>query len=314
MIRLSAPAGDGAMHDASDTVASIDGEGAVAVICGGGKLPAEVLRAATDRGRRVVAIAIKGEADPSVEAFSPVHLGWGQIGKLASHLEREKVRDLVMIGSITRRPELREIVSDLGTMRRLPKIIASLAGGDDSLLKKVIRFFEAEGFRVVGAHEVAPQLLAQPGCMAGTIGTPPKGELLADMELGAATVAELGRLDIGQAAVCFHGRIIAVEGAEGTDSMLERCRELRERGRVRGKGGVLVKCAKPGQDLRVDLPTIGPGTVQRVLDAGLSGIAIEAGRVLIAERAETVALAARSGVFLYGISGKPASAQAESGR
>lgn len=311
MIRLSAPAGDGAMHDASDTATTNGSDGAVAVICGGGKLPAEVLRAASDRGRRVVAIAIKGEADPSVEAFSPVHLGWGQIGKLASHLEREKVRDLVMIGSITRRPELREIVSDLGTMRRLPKIIASLAGGDDSLLKKVIRFFEAEGFRVVGAHEVAPQLLAQPGCMAGT---PPKGELLADMELGAATVAELGRLDIGQAAVCFHGRIIAVEGAEGTDSMLERCRELRERGRVRGKGGVLVKCAKPGQDLRVDLPTIGPGTVQRVRDAGLSGIAIEAGRVLIAERAETVALAARSGVFLYGISGKAAEAQAGNGQ
>lgn len=280
---------------------SLSEEGTVAVICGGGRLPVEVIRAARERGRRVVAIAIRGEADPAVDDFAPLHLGWGQIGKLANHLQSEGVRELVMIGSVTRRPELREILGDLGTVRRLPKILASLAGGDDSLLKKVIRLFEDEGFRVVGAHEVAPQLLATVGCMAGP---EPRGDLLADLRLGAAAVAELGRLDIGQAAVCLNGRIIAVEGAEGTDAMLERCRDLRARGRVRGKGGVLVKCAKPGQDLRVDLPTIGPGTVEKVVEAGLAGIAVEAGRVLIAERGEALALAARQGVFVFGISGR----------
>ncbi len=280
---------------------SVDGD-PVAVICGGGRLPVEVIASARAEGRRVVAIAIRGEADADVDAFDPVRLGWGQIGKLASHLEREGVRDVVLIGSVTKRPEIREIVGDLGTMRRLPKIIASLVGGDDSMLKKIIRLFEDEGFRIVGAHEVAPGLLARPGRL---VGAQPSGEVLEDLRLAARAVEELGRLDIGQAAVCLGGRIIAVEGAEGTDAMLERCRDLRVAGRVRGKGGVLVKCAKPGQDLRVDLPTIGPRTVALAAEAGLAGIGIEAGRVLIAERAGTEALAIEKDLFLMGLETVP---------
>lgn len=284
------------MNEASPATSGEDTP--LAVICGGGRVPVEVLSAVRAGGRRVVAVAIRGEADAGVEEFAPVHLGWGQIGKLASHLQREGVRDIVMIGSVSKRPEIREIVGDLGTMRRLPKIIASLAGGDDSLLKKIIRLFEEEGFRIVGAHEVAPALLASPGSL---VGAPPKGDVLQDLRLAARAVSELGRLDIGQAAVCLGGRIIAVEGAEGTDAMLERCRDLRARGRVKGRGGVLVKCAKPGQDLRVDLPTIGPDTIDRAAEAGLAGIGIEAGRVLIADRQRTEAGAARQGLFLVGV-------------
>ncbi|MHC5653554.1 LpxI family protein [Stappia sp. ICDLI1TA098] len=270
----------------------------VAVICGGGRLPGEVIAAARDAGRRVVVIAIKGEADPSIDAFAPTWLGFGQIGKLSDLLMRENCRDLVMIGGITKRPEMREIIGDLGTMRRLPRIIAALAGGDDSLLTKVIRLFEDDGFRVIGAHRIAPSLLALPGAL---VGAAPRGDVAADLALAAQAVAELGRLDIGQAAVSVGRRVIAVEGAEGTDAMLARCAELRRIRRVRGTGGVLVKCAKPGQDLRVDLPTIGPDTVAGCVEAGLSGIGIEAGRVLIAERARTEAAAREHGLFLFGL-------------
>ncbi|SDU11486.1 hypothetical protein SAMN05428979_1706 [Stappia sp. ES.058] len=270
----------------------------VAVICGGGRLPVEVIAAAVESGRRVVAIAIKGEADERIAAYNPSYLGWGQIGKLASLLEREGCRDVVMIGSVTRRPELRQIVGDLGTMRRLPKIIASLAGGDDSILTKIIRFFEDEGFRIIGAHEVAPGLLARPGTI---VGKDASAEVALDLNLAIEAVVALGRLDIGQAAVSVAGRVIAVEGAEGTDAMLDRCRTVRERGRVKGKGGVLVKCAKPGQDMRVDLPTIGPDTIRAAANAGLSGIGIEAGRVLIAERTQTEALARELSISLWGV-------------
>ena len=115
-------------------------------------------------------------------------------------------------------------------------------------------------------------------------------------------VAALGRLDVGQAAVVVKGHVLAVEAAEGTDAMLARCAELRKgaRGRRRGLAGVLVKAPKPGQEERVDLPTIGPDTVESAARAGLAGIAVAAGRVLIADRAATIAAADAHGLFLFG--------------
>ena len=149
-----------------------------------------------------------------------------------------------------------------------------------------------------GSSLAAPGLLARPGTI---VGRDPDTDASRDLALAREAVMALGRLDIGQAAVSVCGRVIAVEGAEGTDAMLKRCRSVRDGGRVKGKGGVLVKCAKPGQDMRVDLPTIGPETVRAAAKAGLSGIGIEAGRVLIAERAETEALAKALSISLWGI-------------
>jgi len=275
----------------------------VAIICGGGRLAVEVVAAAKATGRRVVVVAIRDEADPAIDEHDPTWLGWGNLGKLAALLERENCRDVVMIGSVTQRPEIGDIVGDLGTMRRLPKIVRSLVGGgDDSLLKKIITLFEDEGYRIVGAHEVAPGLLAQRGPI---VGAAPAAGQQGDLEMALCAVRELGRLDIGQAAVAVNGRVIAVEGAEGTDAMLERCREVRASGRVRGKGGVLVKSAKPGQDLRVDLPTIGPATISAAAKAGLAGVGIEAGRVLVAERRETERLARAHGIALWGVDVSP---------
>ncbi|MBA5776533.1 UDP-2,3-diacylglucosamine diphosphatase LpxI [Stappia sp. F7233] len=275
----------------------------VAVICGGGTLPAEVVEAARATGREVLAIAIKGEAAAALERFEPISLGWGQIGKLFDTMKKAGCHDVVLIGGVTRRPDFRSVAGDLGTLRRLPRIIAALTGGDDSLLVKVIGIFEDEGFRVIGAHEIAPSLLAGPGAI---VGPEPAGEAVADMQLARQAVEALGRLDIGQAAVALGGRVIAVEGAEGTDAMLERCAELRRIGRVNAKGriGVLVKRAKPGQDLRADLPTIGPKTIEAAAQAGLAGIALEAGRVFIAERDATLAAARDKGLFLHGFKGE----------
>jgi DUF1009 family protein len=115
-------------------------------------------------------------------------------------------------------------------------------------------------------------------------------------------VSALGRFDVGQAAVVVKGHVLAVEAAEGTDAMLARCAELREAGRTGqgGRAGVLVKAPKPGQEERVDLPTIGPETVGKAAAAGLAGIAVAAGQVLMAERAATIAAANQHGLFLVG--------------
>ncbi|WP_334175756.1 UDP-2,3-diacylglucosamine diphosphatase LpxI [Pseudoxanthobacter sp.] len=279
----------------------------LAIIAGGGVLPAEVASEVVASGRRVVLIGIHGEAEPA--ALEPLGriadsvrlewLEWGQIGRLLALLAHEGAREVVLAGSISRRPDFRAIVGDFGTLKRLPRIIAAMVGGDDSVLTRVIGLFEREGVTIVGLGDVAPRLL---------MGEGPQGRCRPDSSAqeaigaAAAVVTALGTLDVGQAAVALGRRVVAIEGAEGTDAMLERVAALRAIGRI-GRGdytGVLVKGIKSGQDLRVDLPTIGPQTVIRAHEAGLAGIAAETGRVVVVQRAATLAEADRRGLFLSG--------------
>jgi len=272
----------------------------VAVIAGNGSLPGEVHSALKASGRDTRIIAIKGEADDATRAQASVELGWGEIGRLYQFLHRAGCHEILLIGGVTKRPDFTSILGDLGTLRRLPAILRALIGGDDSLLTKVIGLFEVEGYRVVGIHDVAPGLLAP----AGVLGrVKPGSDAMRDLKIALQATEKLGELDIGQASVATGGRVIALEGAEGTDAMLQRCTDLRTSGRVKAKGraGVLVKAAKPNQDLRVDLPTIGPKTVDLAVAAQLAGIAIEAGRALISEREETLKRADAAGLFIYGI-------------
>lgn len=276
------------------------GRAPLGLIAGGGQLPLEILADLKARGEPVLTIAIKGETEPALAAQADHELGWGQIGQLFKALHAAGCDRVILIGGITRRPDFTSILGDLGTMRRLPTIVKAMVGGDDSLLTRVIRIFEGENLQVVGVADVAPGLLASGGVISGGALDVGSSE---DMHLAYQAVRRLGELDIGQAAVAVGGRVIALEGAEGTDAMLQRCADLRANGRVRAKGavGVLVKAAKPGQDLRVDLPAIGPRTIDLARAAGLAGIAVEAGRSLIAGRAATLAAARASGLFVYGL-------------
>lgn len=272
----------------------------VALICGNGLLPLQVLNGLYRAGRKAFVIAIRDEAEQSLRQHAAAELGWGEIGRLFKLMAGAGCREVVLIGGISRRPDFTSVIGDLGTLRRLPRIVKALAGGDDSLLTKVIGLIEEEGFRVVGIKDVAPDLLAGPGPL-GKI--QPRAEDLRDMALALEAARRLGDLDIGQAAVALGGRVIAVEGAEGTDAMLSRCAELRQNGRVRAKGrlGVLVKTVKPGQDPRVDLPAIGPQTVANAKAAGLAGVAVEAGGTLISEQEQTIAAANEAGLFVFGL-------------
>ncbi|WP_346896555.1 UDP-2,3-diacylglucosamine diphosphatase LpxI domain-containing protein [uncultured Roseibium sp.] len=272
----------------------------VGLVAGNGALPYQVADLLTQKGFTPVIVAIKGEAVPETLARSVAELGWGEIGRLLKTLKRHGCSRLLLIGGISRRPDFASVFGDAGTLRLLPKIVRALMGGDDSLLSKVIGLFEAEGFEVVGMTDIAPELLAGKGVL-GKVS--PSNSAVEDMELAFKATERLGELDIGQAAVAVGGRVVALEGAEGTDAMLERCAVLRANGRIRSKGaaGVLVKAAKPSQDLRVDLPTVGPRTIELATAAGLAGIAVEAGRALIADQDATVRKADEAGVFIFGI-------------
>jgi UDP-2,3-diacylglucosamine hydrolase len=163
----------------------------------------------------------------------------------------------------------------------------------------VIELIEASGAHVIGAHEVVPGLLADTGPLGAHA---PTDEDRRDIEAGIAAANALGALDVGQGAVAVGGRVVALEGAEGTDAMLARVADLRKDGRISiRRRGVLVKLCKPQQDERADLPSIGPSTVAGAHAAGLAGIAVEAGRALVLERARLVEEADRSGLFILGI-------------
>lgn len=268
------------------------------IIAGGGAVPTIVAAAAREAGRPVVIFAIAGEAESTVQAYPHHWVRWGEIGRLFDLLVRERIGDIVIAGAVNR-PDFTAIRVDLGAVLSLPKILSLMVGGDDTVLRNVVRFFEDRDYRVIGAHEIAPALLADAG-LAGR--HRPDAAARADIDRGFEAARLLGALDVGQAAVAVGGRVVAVEGIEGTDDLLRRIGDLRARGRLKAaaRSGVLVKAAKPQQDLRVDMPTIGPRTVELAAAAGLAGIAVEAGRVMIVDRPATLAAADRARLFVVG--------------
>lgn len=205
------------------------------------------------------------------------------------------VSRVVLAGGVRNRPHVRDLKFDWPTLRAVPYVLGALGKGDDALLRAFIGLLESFGFKVVGAHEVVPDLLSPPPACLTRI-TPDARERR-NIALAMDAALKLGDLDVGQGAIAAGGRVVALEGAEGTDLMIERVRELRTAGRISRRGGVLVKMAKPRQDERADLPAIGLSTVENAERAGLAGIAIEAGRTFILGFGETLA-AANKKVFL----------------
>jgi UDP-2,3-diacylglucosamine hydrolase len=277
-----------------------DKRGPLGVICGGGSLPYTVADAAIANGRPVVLLAITGFADAEAVARYPHHwVALGQFGRLRRLAREAQCRDIVFVGTLVR-PAIAQIRLDLLTLRLLPRIIRTFRGGDDHLLSGIGKIFEEHGFRLVGAHEVAPQILAPEGAFGRRA---PSEEQRADINLGIAFLRAIGPFDVGQAVVIAQARVLAVEAADGTDLMLDHIADLRGLGRIRvaaGKG-VLVKAAKPQQDRRFDLPSIGPRTVEGVARAGLGGLAVLAGEAIVAEPQDIIAAADRHDVFVVGV-------------
>lgn len=271
------------------------------IIAGGGVLPVNVAAALKAQGADPFVLILEGETDPGslLESCEHETHPLENIARLVPILRRHRVTHLVMAGEIRRRPRLSALRPGLGLLAWLPSVVAGLARGDDGLLKLIVRRLEAAGIRVVGAHEIVPELLAAEGPWTKVVPGPADRR---DIAAARAAAEAIGALDIGQGAVAIGGRAIALEGIEGTNGLLERVRELRGHGRLAGRtGGVLVKCAKPGQELRADLPTVGPVTVELAHAAGLAGIAVEAGRSLVMDGPELVARADALGLFALGL-------------
>tara|TARA_R110000803_G_scaffold194577_1_gene257695 strand:- start:305 stop:1150 length:846 start_codon:yes stop_codon:yes gene_type:complete len=268
------------------------------LIAGLGDLPVAIAENAVATGQGVYVLRLKGFEEPRLAAFPGAVVGLGEIGKLFALLKQAGCEDVLFAG-IVKRPNFKDLKLDLRGAALLPKVLAEAGRGDDALLRLMVKEVEKQGFRVIGSDAAHAALLAPSGLVGGPA---PSESALADIARGAHVVAALGDLDIGQGCVVCEGLVLAVEAQEGTDAMLDRCAALPEaiRGTPAARRGVLVKRPKPAQERRIDMPTVGVSTVEKVAAAGLAGLAVEAGGALMLGRAEMQESAERLGVFLYG--------------
>ncbi len=276
------------------------GGGRLAIVAGSGQLPLYVAAAAREMGENPFIVRLRDDSRFDWSGFDNAVISVGDVAGLGRLLKENRVDRVVLSGGVARRPEWREIRPTVGILLKLPSIVKTLlSGGDDAVLQMVIKIIGTLGADVIGAHEIAPGLLASLGPLAAQELT---GDDLRDIRKAAEAALALGKLDVGQGAVSVGGRIVALEGVEGTDAMLSRVADLRAEGRISPRRrGVLVKLCKPQQDVRADLPTIGIETVENARKAGLAGIAVEAGRALVLDREAMLKAADEAGIFVCGI-------------
>lgn len=265
----------------------------VGILAGGGALPRVLAEQLTALGYGPFIIAFEGHTDAQTcVGFEHFSARLGATGKVIAELKNQGISDLVLIGSM-RRPSLAELKPDLKTLEFFTRM-AFKSSGDDALLRGLKSFLEGEGFTIHGVQDFMPQLLAPSGALGKIT---PNDQATADIRRGREVLAAMAPLDIGQAVVVQNGFVIGIEAAEGTDVLIERCAALMRD----GAGGVLVKFPKVGQDRDLDLPTIGPETVEKAAAAGLSGIAVQAGATLIADLAHVIEIADARKIFIMGI-------------
>ncbi|WP_163849735.1 UDP-2,3-diacylglucosamine diphosphatase LpxI domain-containing protein [Pseudooceanicola aestuarii] len=274
----------------ADPEAGVGGAGAgrLGVIAGAGALPAAL--AAADP--QALCIAFEG-ADVALPEDRLFRHRIERLGGVFDALRAGGVTRVVLAGAMAR-PALDPAALDPVMQALAPRLLAAMQGGDDTLLRLVVAVFEAEGFAVLGAHELLPELTAAAGHLAGPVVL---DRALADAARGAAILDALAPVDVGQGCVVAQGLCLGIETLQGTDALLDFV--ARTPAHLRGEGGVFCKRPKAGQDLRVDMPAIGPDTIAGARAAGLAGICIAARGVVILNRAETLAAAQAAGISLW---------------
>ncbi|MFP5469026.1 MAG: LpxI family protein [Alphaproteobacteria bacterium] len=275
------------------------------IIAGSGPIPQMLAEKCQAEGRPFFIAGIIGAASREITFFPHQWVGIGAVGALMRALRQHACEEVVFIGAV-RRPDLRHLKLDWGGMQFLPRYARAALGGDDQLLRALVHEFERHGFRVVGAHEVLADICAPAGILGLVV---PKPEDQADIARALNVAHQIGALDIGQGVVVCGGVVLAVEAAEGTDAMLVRCAQLSQGLRADpdtngGKRrGVLIKLPKPGQERRIDMPAIGVTTLRLAAEAGLAGIAFEAGGALLVDVTAMIREADALGMFLIGLNG-----------
>ena len=261
-------------------------------------MPKHVVAAARQDGHDVSVMALKGFADAANFEDSK-SFGVAEFGKMTKALKKAKATHVCFAG-IVKRPDFKALKPDLKGMLHMGGAVKAAKQGDDALMRYLLELFEKEGFEVIAPQDVCKSLLLPEGIL-GRVGLTETHKQ--DAKLACEIATKIGALDIGQGAVVCQGVVLAVEAQEGTDAMLGRVMGLPAeiRGSVSERKGVLAKMVKPTQETRVDLPTIGPATIENAAAAGLAGIVAEGGRAFIIDREQVIALADAAGLFIAGL-------------
>lgn len=243
----------------------------IGLVAGNGRFPMEFAEKARAQGLSLVVLGLRGEADPQLEKLAQkfVWMRVGQLGKLVRTLRSSGVKQVAFLGGVTRVNFVDGFRIDWRGLRMLSRMRSF---NDDSMLRSIIAEVESAGVRVIAPCALLQDSVPSRGLLAGKALS---GDALADARIGWDAARALGTLDIGQSVIVRNKTVIAVEAVEGTDATIDRA------GAVRGGRGVLVKLAKPIQDLRVDLPAIGTKTIQGMRESNLGTLIIEAGKCLI---------------------------------
>jgi DUF1009 family protein len=270
------------------------GGGGLAIVAGRGELPRLIAEDCARRGRPYRVVVFDGVTLPWLAGHPAIAASFEKPGRLFAALRATGLASVTFAGGIAR-PAINPLRFDLKMLCLAPRLLRGIRSGDDATLRLVAAIFEAEGFRIVAPHELLPELPAAPGIHSRAV---PDETARADAARAAAIVAAMGSLDVGQGAVVAGGICLGLESIQGTDAMLAFVAATDPALRPRAKG-VLFKSPKPNQDRRMDLPAIGPGTFEGAAKAGLAGVVVEAGGVMILDHAATVAAADARGLFLW---------------
>ncbi len=264
------------------------------ILAGGGRLPLQLVEACEALKRPYFILAFEDSADiASISHLPHASVRLGAVGEALARLRDAGVSEIVMAGKI-KRPSFSALRPDRVGTKLIARIGGAFFAGDDTLLKAIVGFLEEEGFTIIGSDDVLGGLVAPEGVLGSVR---PDTRAKSDIEHGLKVVKTLGALDIGQAVIVEHGYVLGVEAAEGTDALIERCGKLRRT----EKGGVLIKASKPSQETRVDLPTIGLDTIEKLHSAGFSGVCVEAGGSLILDKEAVIKAANAHGIFVVGV-------------
>lgn len=263
----------------------------LAILAGGGILPTLLQETCNKKNIPTLLATFKGQPEPDGEVSVSAIYHLGALGKTVKALKKEGVSHLVMAGYMTK-PSLFDLRLDIKAVQFLASLVKH---HDDALLSGLVKVFEKEGIQVVGAHEILPELLAPEGPLGNAV---PSDKDMVDIDLGVETIATLGDLDIGQAAIIKDNVVIGVEAVEGTAKLVDRCAELRGK---KNKGGILVKRSKPQQSLKVDMPAIGENTINQLAQHGYRGVAIEAGKTLVLHPEAVREAADKHNIFVFGL-------------
>lgn len=278
----------------SDNIEDSKTNDRIGIIAGSGSLPKILTEVCIKQKKDIFVIYIGGDKSPKyLEKIDHKVLSISSVGKAIKLFKKNNIEKIVLAGGI-KRPSFKKLWPDGAGIKLLAQISRSKLKGDDAILSIVINFFEESGFKVIGADEIAQDIVSSLGVM-GAI--KPSDKDYIDIELGKRIAKAIGSFDIGQSVIVRDGVVLGVEAVEGTDGLLKRCVS----GYEKEHSGVLVKAKKPNQDRRVDLPTIGTETVVNAHKAELAGVAIESGAALIVDKEEMLKKADTLGLFVVGV-------------